>query len=194
MSRHGCSSPDASPCTTSSGYESTFSLSESNTGSWDSSSDSANSPARSSADSTASWLGPLKSTSSIFHLKRAPWIPQKRSACKHTKSTTGDRKPVILEKAPFGKSSKYLTVYVGPRIEQSVKYVISRSLLVHPLFQVLLKCSEDEFGEDYAVKKGVAIVCDPALFLQVVRAVDDSLWSAQTSKAQELDVSIDAST
>lgn len=85
---------------------------------------------------------------------------------------------MLLQKVPFGKSAEYLTVYVGRSTEQSVKYVISRSLLTHPLFQVLLKCSEDEFGEDYAVNNGVAIVCDPALFVELVRAIDNNVWSA----------------
>ncbi|BBN00298.1 SAUR family protein [Marchantia polymorpha subsp. ruderalis] len=106
---------------------------------------------------------------------------------KGSKLSSGERKAVLVDKVPFGKSSKYLTVYVGPRIEQSVKYVISRKLLAHPLFQVLLKCSEDEFGEDFSVEKGVAIICDPALFLQVVRAVDDNMWNAQSAGPDDSD-------
>ncbi|KAL2654267.1 hypothetical protein R1flu_022395 [Riccia fluitans] len=97
------------------------------------------------------------------------------------------RKPAILDKMPFGKRSEYLTVYVGVRIEQSEKFVVSKRLLDHPLIRVLMQCSEDEFGEDYTVKSGVAIVCDPALFVEVVRAVDDEIWSTLNSQVEEGD-------
>ncbi|KAL3686220.1 hypothetical protein R1sor_004242 [Riccia sorocarpa] len=89
------------------------------------------------------------------------------------------RKPLLLEKIPFGKAGKYITVYVGQSSDQSVKYVISRRLLAHPLFQVLLKCSEDEFGEEYGVNDGVAVICDPALFVELVRAIDKNHWSVK---------------
>ncbi|KAL2654273.1 hypothetical protein R1flu_022401 [Riccia fluitans] len=143
-----------------------------------SSSNSSNSDSCADASSSSSSGSPTAS-SLRSHLRRSLWsFVKKKGASEH-------RKPVLLEKIPFGKSSEYLTVYVGPRIEQSVKYVISRKLLTHPLFQVLFKCSEDEFGEDFSVDKGVALVCDSALFLQVVRAVDDSMWSALTAVCQD---------
>ncbi|KAL2654261.1 hypothetical protein R1flu_022389 [Riccia fluitans] len=89
------------------------------------------------------------------------------------------RKPALLERTPMGRPSGYLTVYVGTRT--STKYAVRKKLLRHPLFQVLLKCSEDEFGEDYRVNKAVSIACEPGLFLEVVKAVDEEIWSASNS-------------
>lgn len=99
------------------------------------------------------------------------------------------RKPAVLEKVPFGKWSKYLTVCVGSRTGETEKYVINRSLLAHPLIQVLIKCSEDEFDEDYSSKSKIHIACDPALFLEVVRLVDDTMCSAQDVHADECEES-----
>ncbi|BBN00296.1 SAUR family protein [Marchantia polymorpha subsp. ruderalis] len=123
----------------------------------------------SSSDMSSSGGFPSSPLSAYCPSRRLLWGSRKRS-----------RKPAVLEKTPFGKSTEYLTVHVGVRSELSVKYFINRTLLTHPLFKLLLKCSEDEFGEEYMVKRGVAVVCDPALFLEVVRAVDDDLWSSKS--------------
>ncbi|BBN13633.1 SAUR family protein [Marchantia polymorpha subsp. ruderalis] len=100
-----------------------------------------------------------------------------------------ERRPVLLEKVPSGKSAdEYLTVYVGIKRTQRVKYVISRDLLSHQLFQVLIKCSEDEFGQDYTTKGGIAIICDPALFLHIVKVVDDSLRATEARAAHDAEL------
>lgn len=135
--------------------------------------------------SPASDVSPITNGS----LSRSSSVPSFPSSHSRRSSSGGHRvmdgrKPVLLERVPFGKSGKYLTVYIGARSDQCVKYVIKRSLLKHPLFQLLLKCSEDEFGEDYTFNKGVALVCDPELFLEVVKAVDDNLWSLENNRGE----------
>ncbi|KAL2654278.1 hypothetical protein R1flu_022406 [Riccia fluitans] len=81
----------------------------------------------------------------------------------------------LLDRLPFTESGKFLTVYVGVRSDQIVKYVVSRSLVLHPLVQVMLQVSESEPG--HALTEGVSIVCDPELFLEVVRAVEGNFDS-----------------
>ncbi|KAL3686221.1 hypothetical protein R1sor_004243 [Riccia sorocarpa] len=107
-----------------------------------------------------------KSSSVSAFSKMSLWGQRKRDV----------RKPALLERMPLGRPSGYLTVHVGTRTNASAKYAIRKALLRHPLFQVLLKCSEDEFGEDYRVNKAVSIACDPCLFLEVVKAVDEEIW------------------
>ncbi|KAG6558164.1 hypothetical protein Mapa_000345 [Marchantia paleacea] len=75
------------------------------------------------------------------------------------------------------ESSEYLTVFVGERSCKRVKYVISKHFLRHHLFQVLLKCSEDEVGVENEFRGGVPIVCDPALFVQLVTVVGATLFA-----------------
>ncbi|KAL2654257.1 hypothetical protein R1flu_022385 [Riccia fluitans] len=110
-----------------------------------------------------------KSSSGSAFSKMSLWGSWKREG----------RKPALLERTPLGRPSGYLTVYVGTRT--ITQYAIRKNLLRHPLFQVLLKCSEDEFGEDYRVNKAVSIACEPGLFLEVVKAVDEEIWSASNS-------------
>ncbi|KAL3689275.1 hypothetical protein R1sor_015584 [Riccia sorocarpa] len=86
------------------------------------------------------------------------------------------------------ESSEYLTVFVGERSCKRVKYVISKHFLRHHLFQVLLKCSEDEVGLDADEKGGLPIVCDPALFVQLVTVVDiEERFRKRKTKEEEDD-------
>ncbi|KAL2631449.1 hypothetical protein R1flu_016135 [Riccia fluitans] len=82
------------------------------------------------------------------------------------------------------ESSEYLTVFVGERSCKRVKYVISKHFLRHHLFQVLLKCSEDEVGLDSDERGGVPIVCDPALFVQLVTVVGATLFDEMPPDAK----------
>ncbi|KAL3690739.1 hypothetical protein R1sor_004390 [Riccia sorocarpa] len=133
----------------------------------------------SSGNSHGSSSTPSTPRKSHHHAKRPTCVAFGRlhGHSKRSKSIDiEERRPVLLDKMPSGKSSQdYITVYVGIKRTQRVKYVICRDLLSHHLLQVLLKCSEDEFGQEYAQKGGIAIICDPALFLQVVKVVDDSM-------------------
>ncbi|KAL3686222.1 hypothetical protein R1sor_004244 [Riccia sorocarpa] len=148
-----------------------------------SSADSISESRSSTSSSTSTFRGSDSSLASPRSVLSSPRSKLIRSLFSSGKSPKA-RKPALLDKMPFGKRSEYLTVYVGVRIEQSEKFVVSRRLLDHPLIRVLMQCSEDEFGEDYTDyhKRGLAIVCDPALFVEVVKAVDDEMCGVGPEK------------
>ncbi|BBN00300.1 SAUR family protein [Marchantia polymorpha subsp. ruderalis] len=117
--------------------------------------------------------------------KRSLWSFGLRRAKRRGKSSEITHCIPQLDNLPFSNSGKYLTVIVGARAEHTAKYVISRSLLAHPLFQVMLTVSKDEYGKEYAADGGVSIVCDPDLFLEVVRVVDGNLQSVRQVDSEE---------
>ncbi|PIN02538.1 hypothetical protein CDL12_24947 [Handroanthus impetiginosus] len=66
-----------------------------------------------------------------------------------------------------------LAVYVGENTDKS-RFVIPVSYLNHPLFQELLKCSEEEHGFDHLMG-GLTIPCSENVFLNVTSYLNHEL-------------------
>ncbi|MCD7467126.1 Auxin-responsive protein saur50 [Datura stramonium] len=60
---------------------------------------------------------------------------------------------------PIDVPKGHFTVYVG---ENRTRYIVPISLLSHPEFQCLLRCSEEEFGFDHNM--GITIPCEEFIF------------------------------
>ncbi|CAM6091794.1 unnamed protein product [Calypogeia fissa] len=114
------------------------------------------------------------------------WWSKRTSAVSSKSAVANDQNSrlVLLEKVPASddkdSSDSCLTVYVGERGGSLTKYVLEKQILRHHLFQVLLKCSQDELGTDHDYNSGVPIICDPALFLQVARVVGGNFTEQTT--------------
>ncbi|PPR84249.1 hypothetical protein GOBAR_AA36460 [Gossypium barbadense] len=83
-----------------------------------------------------------------------------RSNSAHTEHQSDSKVVNIVPKGHFA-------VYVGDE-EKNKRFVVPISYLKHPLFQVLLRQAEEEFGFDYPVR-GLIVPCAEEEFIKLTR-------------------------